>query len=111
MSALTFTLLPLVTCCTHATILVQWIDRGGKFMFASKGAHVTHSSIGEIMGGEPAWRTARRCDTGACVEIGALGKFVVVRSSADPEDTRILLSRDEWREFVAGVKDGKFDSL
>lgn len=60
---------------------------------------------------EPTWRRVRRCDTGQCVEIGALGKFVVVRSSADPEDTRILLNRDEWREFVARVKDGDFDSL
>jgi hypothetical protein len=80
-------------------------------MFASKEGHATHSSIGEVMGGEPAWRTARRCESGACVEIGSLGKFVVIRSSADPDGTSISLGCDEWREFVAGVKDGDFDSL
>jgi uncharacterized protein DUF397 len=35
----------------------------------------------------------------------------MVRSSADPEGTRISLGRDEWQEFVAGVKDGVFDGL
>jgi len=61
--------------------------------------------------GEPTWRIARRCDSGACVEIGALGELIMVRSSADPEGTRISLGRDEWQEFVAGVKDGVFDGL
>lgn len=57
------------------------------------------------------WRTARRCDTGACVEIGTAGESIMVRSSADPDGVRISLSRDEWQEFVAGVKDGDFDCL
>jgi hypothetical protein len=70
---------------------------------------------GRVMGGEsmgePIWRRARRCEGGACVEIGNLGKLIVVRSSADPDGTSISLERDEWREFVAGVKDGDFDGL
>jgi hypothetical protein len=60
---------------------------------------------------EPIWHTASRCDSGQCIEIGALGGFVLVRSSADPNGPRITLSRDEWQEFVAGVKDGGFDEL
>jgi hypothetical protein len=65
---------------------------------------------GESMG-ESIWRRARRCDSGACVEIGNLGELIVIRSSTDSGGTRISLSHDGWREFVAGVKDGDFDSL
>jgi len=61
--------------------------------------------------GEPTWRTTRRCEGGACVEIGTLGELIMVRSSADPEGTRISLGRDEWQEFVDGVKDGVFEGL
>lgn len=66
--------------------------------------------MGGISAGEPAWRTARRCETGGCVQVGTLGESVLVRGSADPEGIYITLSRDEWRVFVAGVKDGDFDS-
>ena len=62
-------------------------------------------------GDEPTWRTAIRCDGGACVEIGTLGEAVLVRSSGDVDGICVTLSRDEWLEFVAGVKDGDFDSL
>jgi hypothetical protein len=60
---------------------------------------------------EPTWHKASQCDSGQCIEIGALGGLVLVRSSADPECPRIALSHDEWQEFVAGVKDGDFDEL
>ena len=60
---------------------------------------------------EPIWRVARRCDSGACVEIGTLGESVLVRSSVDADGIYVTLSREEWREFVAGVKDGDFDGL
>ena len=67
--------------------------------------------MGGKSAGEPTWRTAKRCDGGECVEIGALGESVLVRSSANPDGVRIILSRGEWREFVAGIKDGDFDGL
>ena len=67
--------------------------------------------MGGRSAGEPNWRAARRCDNGSCVEIGTLGKFVLVRSSADPDGTHISLGRNEWAAFVAGVKDGDFDGL
>lgn len=60
---------------------------------------------------QPTWRIARKCDTGACVEIGTLGESVLVRSSGDVDGVYVTLSREEWREFVAGVKDGDFDGL
>lgn len=61
--------------------------------------------------GQPIWHVSRRCDTGACVEIGTLGEAVLVRSSTDTEGTCVRLTREEWQVFVAGVKDGDFDGL
>jgi hypothetical protein len=61
--------------------------------------------------GEPAWHSGKQCDSGACVEIGTLGESVLIRSSADPDGPAVTLSREEWRVFVAGLKDGDFDSL
>lgn len=70
---------------------------------------------GEVMSGksadEPTWHDWLRCDGGQCVQIGTLGGSILIRSSTDQDGTYITLNRDEWREFVAGVKDGDFDSL
>lgn len=60
---------------------------------------------------EPTWRTTKRCDTGACVEIGPLGESVLVRSSGDADGICVTLRREEWLEFVAGIKEGDFDGL
>jgi hypothetical protein len=72
-------------------------------------------TVGEVVGGrsadEPTWRAARGCESGACVEIGILDKIVIVRSSVDPGGGCIVLGRNEWQKFVAGVKDGEFDGL
>lgn len=57
-----------------------------------------------------AWHRGRKCDGGACVEVAAQGQKVLVRNSGDPA-TMFQVSRDEWQEFVAGVKDGDFDGL
>ena len=57
------------------------------------------------------WRTSSRCESGACVQVGTLGKIVTVRSSPDPEGTCLKLRLAEWQAFVAGLKDGKFDGL
>lgn len=60
---------------------------------------------------EPTWRTGKLCDGGACVEVGALGESVLIRNAADPDGLHVTLTRDEWRMFLAGVKDGDFDGL
>lgn len=60
---------------------------------------------------EPRWRATRQCDGGQCVQIGILGDSVLIRNSADQDGKRLTMSRDEWQEFVAGVKDGDFDGL
>ncbi len=35
----------------------------------------------------------------------------MVRSSADMYGIPVTLTRDEWQEFLAGVKDGAFDGV
>ncbi len=71
--------------------------------------------LGVVVGGEaseePTWYTASRCDNGQCVEIGIIGEFVLLRSSVDPDGACLRMSRSEWRDFVAGLKDGNFDGL
>jgi hypothetical protein len=54
----------------------------------------------------PAWRTAKGCDGGQCVEIGAQDEIIMIRDSADREGGRIKLSRQQWLNFVATVRDG-----
>jgi hypothetical protein len=44
------------------------------------------------------------------VEVAAAGEDVLVRSTLAPQ-VLLTLSRAEWREFLAGAKDGTFDVL
>ena len=84
-------------------------------MLASKAESCSRQTVGMVMGGksahEPTWHTGGRCDGGACVEVGALGESVLIRSSADPDGGYVTLSRAEWQVFVAGIRDGDFDSV
>lgn len=48
---------------------------------------------------------------GMCVEAAAHPEGIAVRHSLTPEDGAILYSRDEFRAFLDGVKNGEFDHL
>lgn len=61
--------------------------------------------------GEPVWHKGLPCESGACVEVAAVGDAVMVRSTANPGGTPVTLSRDEWHNFLAGVKAGAFDGV
>jgi predicted secreted Zn-dependent protease len=63
------------------------------------------------LGGKLVWHRGTACEGGACVEVATASGTVMVRSSADPQGTPITLTRDEWREFVTGVKEGDFDHV
>lgn len=63
------------------------------------------------LGGELVWHRGRACESGACVEVATTADSVTVRSSANPGGIFVTLSRDEWQEFLAGVKAGAFDGL
>lgn len=58
------------------------------------------------------YRTSSRCTTGGCVAAALLSNgYVVVRSTKDPDREPLAFDRQEWADFVAGVKNGDFDFL
>jgi hypothetical protein len=44
------------------------------------------------------------------VEVAVAGEEVLLRSTVSP-GVLVALSRSEWREFLAGAKEGLFDHL
>ncbi len=56
-----------------------------------------------------AWRTAKQCESGACVGVGTQDEFVLVCWSEHPYGGHIAFRHGGWRVFVARVKDGDFD--
>lgn len=66
--------------------------------------------MGDEPAGELTWCAGKQCEGGACVEIAALGEIVLMRSSIAPDPT-LLMTRSEWREFLAAAKEGLFDHL
>jgi predicted secreted Zn-dependent protease len=57
------------------------------------------------------WRTALNCNGGTCVKVAATGHTILVGDSKTPNGPVLTYSPAEWREFVAGVKNGDFDDL
>jgi hypothetical protein len=55
------------------------------------------------------WHKSSRCDTANCIEIGYVGDSVAVRDSKDPDGPSLRFSLDEWRAFVAGIRNGEFN--
>ena len=39
------------------------------------------------------------------------GRLILMRDSKDPDGPVLAFTEDEWRAFIAGVKDGEFDDL
>lgn len=58
----------------------------------------------------PHFRRSSFCQSSGCVEVAVLDDDqVAVRNSAEPGRRPQVYSAVEWRDFVAGVKDGQFD--
>lgn len=56
------------------------------------------------------FRTSSFCSAGGCVEVALLSSGeVAVRDSKAPAASTLRYSAREWRDFVAGVKNGEFD--
>lgn len=56
------------------------------------------------------WRTAT-CDTASCVQVAEVEDQFWVRDTKDQGQGPVLsFSRDEWEMFIAGVKEGQFDT-
>jgi hypothetical protein len=57
------------------------------------------------------WRRSTRCvlaDT-ACVEVTVCGNVIGMRHSKDPAGPVLAFSTGQWRDFIAGLKEGDFD--
>jgi len=61
--------------------------------------------------GDLEWRVSRTCETGACIMVARNGEFVVIGNTASPAGPISKFTADEWRHFVAGVKQGDFDGI
>lgn len=56
------------------------------------------------------WRkSTRSTGTGECVEVADLAPSVAVRDSKDPEGKALILTHDQWINFVGATKSGIFD--
>jgi hypothetical protein len=64
----------------------------------------------DVSSGELVWHRYK-CESGACVEVAPTGDTVLLRSSSSPDAAPVTLSRDEWRQFLAGAKEGAFDHV
>ena len=59
---------------------------------------------------EPVWRKASHSGDTNCVQVLFGDRIVKVRDSKSPGHDRFLVfTHDEWRAFIAGVRDGEFD--
>lgn len=58
-----------------------------------------------------AWRTARNCDSGACVQVAASGPMIMIADSKTPDAPALSYTVAEFREFILGAKNGDFDDL
>jgi len=57
-----------------------------------------------------AWFLPRRTsDSNQCVETRFTADAVYVRNNLDREADTAVFTHEEWRVFVAGVKDGDYD--
>jgi hypothetical protein len=59
------------------------------------------------------WKKSRHSNpSGNCVEMALLpGGAVAVRNSRHPEGPALVYTGDEVRAFLAGVRDGDFDTM
>lgn len=58
------------------------------------------------------FRKSTYSNSGSCVEVAVIDGAVKVRNSNDadePQRPTVRFTDDEWRAFVAGVKNGEFD--
>jgi hypothetical protein len=57
------------------------------------------------------WRKASRSSSngGACLEVARnFPRVVAIRDSKDPDGPKLVLSPDDWRALIVGVKAGRF---
>jgi Domain of unknown function (DUF397) len=56
------------------------------------------------------WRKSRASSgEGECVEVGRLGRSVLVRDSRDRSGHTLRLTSGEWRTLLTSIQNGDFD--
>ncbi|WP_305786632.1 DUF397 domain-containing protein [Symbioplanes lichenis] len=58
---------------------------------------------------ESKWRTAKACAAQNCVQVAFIDGGIALRDSKNPDGGILRYSLREWRDFVAGVREGEFD--
>jgi hypothetical protein len=61
--------------------------------------------------GDLDWYVSRTCESGACVKVARRGESVLIGNTNSPEGPFSEFSTEEWRQFLAGAKDGDFDGV
>jgi hypothetical protein len=56
------------------------------------------------------WRKSTASETSGCVEVAFAAHGVLVRQSHDPSGPTLTFTKREWAAFVAGVRNGEFDT-
>ncbi|HEY0532538.1 MAG TPA: DUF397 domain-containing protein [Actinoplanes sp.] len=59
--------------------------------------------------GKLRWQKARRCASGACVEVARDGDQILVRDSKAPLSAPLKFTPEEWDHFLTGAREGDFD--
>jgi predicted secreted Zn-dependent protease len=68
-------------------------------------------SYGRVGYADLTWRTAFSCNGGSCIAVAAAGQKVLIADTKTPDGPVLSYTPEEWREFLAGAKNGDFDDL
>ena len=72
---------------------------------------ITHDDRGEGLAEQMLfWRSSPACASNGCVQAASTRDGVALRDSKSP-DRQVEVSREDWTDFVAGVKAGDFDNV
>lgn len=59
----------------------------------------------------PAWRVARACQGGSCVQVARTGEVILIGDTKKPDADALTYTVSEWQDFVEGIKSGDFDDF
>lgn len=68
-------------------------------------------SHGEVSHTGLTWRTALSCNGGTCVAVAVSDQLVLIADTKKLDGPVLSYTLEEWREFLAGAKNGDFDDL
>jgi hypothetical protein len=63
----------------------------------------------KVNGDFSTWLTSSYCASNNCVEVSLSADAVGMRDSKNRTQPALVYNMDQWRDFVAGVRDGEFD--